>query len=384
MEGLRGIAILMVFVCHYDVLIRENLNVSPSVVFFGSIIGRMGTAGVDLFFLLSGFLIYRSAIRAKFNYGHFLKKRAIRIYPAFLTIFTVYVALSFALPELTRHSGEGWVFVKQVLQNLAFLPGFLDVKPIVTVAWSLSYEWYFYITAPLLVQLLQLHKWNRSTRVMLLLNAAIIYVSLSAMGPQVSGLLEVPIYRFHVRLVMFLAGMIVFEVMESQWLVTHSHLWEWGAIGVATIGLGALFLIEMAHGPGDAASIYTPRFEAIRCVVLIGMFMPITLFALGRNALLNALLTTPELRWLGNISYSYYLVHTLAINAIKIVVIKSAITRSFPFLSWVLLFPVTLVLTLIAAVTLFLLVERRFSLRLTSEETRLKSVAIGKRAHSLL
>ena len=367
MEGLRGIAILMVFVCHYDVLIRENLNLPVSVVFFGSIIGRMGTAGVDLFFLLSGLLIYRSALRTNLNYFRFIKRRAIRIYPTFLIVFAVYLSMSFALRAPAKPSGQGWELVRAVLMNLTFLPGFLDIKPIVSVAWSLSYEWYFYITAPIVVRYLRLREWHRSERIILLVASAAIYISISALGPQISHLVGVPIYRFHVRLVMFLAGMFVFEILESGWLAAQSRLWEWWAVGCAVGGLGVLGLIEIVHGPANMASIYAPRFEAVRCVVLIAIFMPVALFALGRNNMLNAFLIKPSLRWLGNISYSYYLVHTLAIDAIKVLVVRSSFLQKAPLLSWMFLFPLTLTVTIILALALFLLIERPFSLRRNEE-----------------
>jgi exopolysaccharide production protein ExoZ len=373
MEGLRGIAILMVFVCHYDVLIRQRFALSSSVEFVSSTVGRMGTAGVDLFFLLSGLLIYRSAIRTDFKYGRFLKRRAIRIYPPFLAIFALYLALSLALPRVTQELGAGWQLVKAIAQNLVFLPGFIDVKPIVSVAWSLSYEWYFYMVAPLLVILLHVREWTHSRRITLLLIAGSIYIGLSALGPQLSELFGFPIYRFHVRLVMFIAGMIVFELLELRWPSTRSQMWEWGAIGLATVSLSAFFLIEMVHGPIRMASVYTPRFEAIRCVVLVAIFAPITLFSLGRRDLLNSLLITPELRWLGNISYSYYLVHAFAIDVVRVAIVRLPVMHSLPLVVCTLLFPVTFVVTLVAAVSLFVLVERRLSLRPSSGEGKVKS-----------
>ena len=381
MEGLRGVAILMVFLCHYDVLVRENLNLPLSVVSFGSIVGRMGTAGVDLFFLLSGLLIYRSALRPDLNYMQFIKRRAIRIYPTFLTVFAIYLILSATLPTLTKFSAQGWQLIRAVLVNLAFLPGFLDVKPIVTVAWSLSYEWYFYITAPIVVRCLRLRDWKRSNRVVLLVALAAFYITASALGPQISEIVGVPIYRFHVRLVMFLAGMLVFEILESGWLSAVAHFRDWGAVALAAAGLVVLCMIEVAHGPGKLASIYTPRFEAMRCVVLIAIFMPVTLVALGQNHIVNALLVKPGLRWLGNISYSYYLVHTLGIDAVKVLVVRSSFLQKTPLFSWVFLFPLSLALSVALGLMLFLLIERPFSLRPKGEASRSRSEeadAIGR------
>ena len=141
MEGLRGLAVLMVFVCHYDVLIVQNLAVPRTIAAFLAVIGRMGTAGVDLFFLLSGFLIYRTVIRLDLHYGRFLVRRAMRIYPPFLAIFAVHCAVVSLFPSLGRSLGQGWsAITTNVAMNLALLPGFVNVQPIIAVAWSLSYE----------------------------------------------------------------------------------------------------------------------------------------------------------------------------------------------------------------------------------------------------
>jgi peptidoglycan/LPS O-acetylase OafA/YrhL len=103
------------------------------------------------------------------------------------------------------------------------------------------------------------------------------------------------------------------------------------------------------------------------------VFLPVTLWALGGDGMLARLLSIPELRWLGNISYSYYLVHTLAINFIRVGVIRSGIAGRHPLMSWILLFPVTLGLSVIIAVILFVLVERRFSIRPSASPDKVKA-----------
>jgi peptidoglycan/LPS O-acetylase OafA/YrhL len=365
MEGLRGIAVMMVFVCHYDVLIRQNLAVPDAIARIGAVLGRMGTAGVDLFFLLSGFLIYRSAIRPDLHYGRFLVRRAVRIYPAFLAVFALYCGLLFMLPSLGRSVGHGWTeTATNVAMNLAFLPGFVNVQPIVTVAWSLSYEWYFYLVSPLVVRALRMRQWSRSSRVAFIVTAGILYLCTGALGPELSEFLSTPIYRFHIRLVMFLVGIAAWEMLESRRLQAYLSFIRVVPFRVfaAVLGLCALFLAEALHGEPSVVSINQSRFEALRCVVLIVVFLPTALATLG-PASHAPLLTVPELRWLGNVSYSYYLAHTLALNALKVIVVRSSLLQANPLISLVLLLPVAFVLTVVAAAVLFTLVERPFSLR---------------------
>ena len=57
MEGLRGLAILLVFLCHYKIVILDRLSPAFSSAFFETTV-QIGGTGVDLFFLLSGMLIY--------------------------------------------------------------------------------------------------------------------------------------------------------------------------------------------------------------------------------------------------------------------------------------------------------------------------------------
>src|SRR5690242_8704966 len=83
MEGLRGLAVLMVFFVHLDALFgvyaRHSTLLSRPLHFLGIV----GNAGVDLFFVLSGYLIYGALMRHTVGFIDFLRRRAERIYPTF-------------------------------------------------------------------------------------------------------------------------------------------------------------------------------------------------------------------------------------------------------------------------------------------------------------
>src|SRR5215510_2387591 len=95
LEGLRGLAIVLVFFVHYHSLFGDYVEVNPVSHFISQFLGVIGHCGVDLFFVLSGFLIYRIVLRKRASYLQFMRRRIQRIYPAFATIFVVYVALSY-------------------------------------------------------------------------------------------------------------------------------------------------------------------------------------------------------------------------------------------------------------------------------------------------
>ena len=147
LDHLRALAILLVLGFHYQ------------LSFFGhpgwlQTVAKGGWTGVDLFFVLSGFLIasqlFSQLKKSKtFSLRHFFLKRFFRIIPVYLFIVGIYFCVPFfhereALPPL-------WKFLT-FTQNLG-----LDVKTKGTFshAWSLCVEEHFYFFLPLLLILLQ-------------------------------------------------------------------------------------------------------------------------------------------------------------------------------------------------------------------------------------
>jgi peptidoglycan/LPS O-acetylase OafA/YrhL len=148
LDHLRALAIAYVFLFHYFILSGGNPEWLPDFAGFG-------WTGVDLFFVLSGFLIssqlfFQIKQRQQISFKQFFLKRFFRIIPAY--VFTVGLYFSFpffrekeALPPL-------WKFLT-FTQNLD-----LDLKEFGTFshAWSLCVEEHFYLFLPLILILLQL------------------------------------------------------------------------------------------------------------------------------------------------------------------------------------------------------------------------------------
>jgi len=157
-----------------------------------------GHVGVDLFFVLSGFLIYGSVISKPQNLWEYMRRRVERIYPAFLVVLTLYLVLSFLFPaesKLPAGSFDGFLYV---LSNILLLPGITSIQPIIVVAWSLSYEFCFYLAAPTAIWLLGMRNWAPRYRILFLLavSGAIVALSISTVFP-------------HTRMIGFLSGMIL-------------------------------------------------------------------------------------------------------------------------------------------------------------------------------
>lgn len=156
LDGLRGVAILLVLMLHFVIL----KPTSPTTGWLRAITG-VGWMGVDLFFVLSGFLITGILHRTKGSEGwlrKFYARRALRIFPLYFAFIGGYVVL---LPRLM----PGHPSVAVLLENQAwfwtytsnFLMAFegLSATPLYTTAmWSLAIEEQFYLAWPLCVLLL--------------------------------------------------------------------------------------------------------------------------------------------------------------------------------------------------------------------------------------
>jgi len=141
LDHLRALAIILVFIYHYGIFGHpEGL----------SFIGRFGWTGVDLFFVLSGFLIggqlfAKMARQENISYGEFYFRRFLRIVPAYLFVLALYLLF----PGFKERSElpPTWKF-------LTFTQNFgLDIihQGAFSQAWSLCIEEQFYLVFPLFI-----------------------------------------------------------------------------------------------------------------------------------------------------------------------------------------------------------------------------------------
>ena len=123
LQAVRALAAIGVVVFHFGLMPATSLP-------FG-----IGASGVDLFFVLSGFIIAHSSTRSA---RHFLAHRLIRVVPAYW-IATLVAAL-FTLQNLDLAGASGWL-----VQSLFYLPGPEGRPPLIFVGWTLVYELAFYL-----------------------------------------------------------------------------------------------------------------------------------------------------------------------------------------------------------------------------------------------
>jgi peptidoglycan/LPS O-acetylase OafA/YrhL len=141
LDSLRAIAVLCVLLTHTGSLTHTNER-----SWFGDFTARLDI-GVTIFFLISGFLIYRPFVNTRLNGAPatplvvFFRRRFLRIFPAYWLALTL-LAIAPGLPDV--HSERWWVYYG-LFQ--AYDPTWFD-KGIGT-AWSLSTEVAFYLLLPL-------------------------------------------------------------------------------------------------------------------------------------------------------------------------------------------------------------------------------------------
>jgi peptidoglycan/LPS O-acetylase OafA/YrhL len=143
LDGVRAIAILLVLYSHAAIP-------GHSAIILAAIKGRCGFLGVQLFFVLSGFLITALMLRERERTGHvsrkgFYLRRALRILPA----YAVYLAVVAVLPPMadTSLTPSDWFSALTYTVNFHSLP----IPVAISHVWSLSVEEHFYLLWPLVL-----------------------------------------------------------------------------------------------------------------------------------------------------------------------------------------------------------------------------------------
>ena len=145
---LRLLAAVAVVAFHAWGVAPDRFKVPESAIAF---VLAHGGHGVDLFFVISGFIIFYATHRASLTPAEFLRRRIERIAPLYFLVTLAVTALAVTLPA--TFGAEGWYSPRHVLKSLAFIAFTDGEMPVVYVGWSLEYEMYFYLAVALLMAL---------------------------------------------------------------------------------------------------------------------------------------------------------------------------------------------------------------------------------------
>jgi peptidoglycan/LPS O-acetylase OafA/YrhL len=162
----------------------------------------------------------------------------------------------------------------------------------------------------------------------------------------------------HVRLSGFAAGILLYEVFQSGWAVRRlSRRGE--AIAVSLYIVAAAGSGWWVRGLGIGGYLSHPVSWAILWAIA---FPGITLYAIGFDGMLNRLFTFTPLRWLGNMSYSYFLIHGIVLNGVLFLAGQLIPAHSYSIPLFVGFLAANLVLTVAMSLLLFVVVEKPLSL----------------------
>ena len=303
LDVLRAAAIIMV-VCSHILWIYPKSN-----AFISTLFELFGFWGVELFFVLSGFLIgsilYTTFVNENFTLKsvfHFLKRRWFRTLPNYYLVLVINIGIAFFLGFSIENIGSYFVF----LQNFASKsPAFFPES------WSLSIEEFTYLLLPFSLFFVGLVKVKNKSKAFLLVIVALILVfwmnkfyyhsqhAISNLTEWNLNLKSVLIYRIDAILI---------GVLFAWISLNFSEFWKNSKTVFALIGFGILFFLMFGILPLNLTIEQNPFFWNI-------LYLPITSIAFAFllpffsewKTYTNAVFYPIEL--ISKISYSIYLLH---------------------------------------------------------------------------
>jgi len=314
LDGLRGIAILMVFATH-------ALHV-PGL-----------WMGVDLFFVLSGYLITRILLRLKFDreeggyWRPFYNRRALRILPPYIG-FVIFLGLVFA----PRWHSVWWYYIF-FGSNLPLAFGIVPIAA-VTPLWSLAVEEQFYFIWPWVALFCS----NRVLRRVAFTALIVTPILRAVVTPFFHS--HMPVYAltpFRADTLACGAFIAISQEEEHDWVVSKAASGFWLALAA-----GVILLCISATFTWFRTGANHILFNAIGYSLSTVMFGGSLVYVLGGRGVLCDLLAWSGLRYMGRISYTFYLYHVAVLSLLEhqihdlvpLAVASFAVTSGISALSW--------------------------------------------------
>ncbi len=303
LDGIRGIAIALVMLHHFVIYGGLQPTKLLDKVFYT--IAEAGWCGVDLFFVLSGFLITGILLDTKGNahfFRNFYSRRFIRIFPlyyGFLTVFFVLVPLfgqvSSEFKLLINEQRWYWSYLVNFLIGRQGWPSFLAIGHF----WSLAVEEQFYLFWPLLVFLFR----RRHLAII-----CVICIVASFAVRSVLSLQDEPVAAYVLTPArmdaLAMGALVALLVREPHSRFISSRLTRAFA-GAAALGLAAIFAWRQAF---DSEDIVVLTVGLTLLALLFGAVIIIALESSPKSVLGKSLML-PVLVSLGQYSYALYIFH---------------------------------------------------------------------------
>jgi peptidoglycan/LPS O-acetylase OafA/YrhL len=348
-DGMRGIAILLVMLYHF--WRYKGGGVAGGAV---DAVAHIGWAGVDIFFVLSGFLITRILLSSKGEphyWRNFYIRRSLRIFPLYYAVMTVVlVAALLSKAGFFTIADPAFAAADRVWINFLYLTNFaramhgIDYVPL-DIAWSLAIEEQFYLVYPLVVWWASRQNLKRFLIAAILLAPVFRLASMYFTGSR-DGAYVLPFCRMDALAL----GGITAMVLEDG----SSQAKRWISRSWPVLAAFAVFML----------SFYTRAdmefgFIGYSSVALATAAFIVYLFQ-GNRTFATGFLRTRLLVHIGKVSYGLYLLHLFARAAVDRVlpgILGRGWQQSFALSSVRLV--TLLVVSLILATMSFYFFERR-------------------------
>lgn len=333
LDSLRGLAALSVVLFHYTIILpRFFPNAGTPTIHFG-----LGHYGVELFFIISGYVIFMTLGRCQYGMD-FIFSRFSRIFPVFWVAVLITYLVGITFPLL----GQSYT-VSQFVINLSMLQEYLKVPNIDGVYWSLSYEIGFYFCMYLIFQLGLLKRIELICG--LLIMGGIFFFYFKELVPHPLHYLFVINNYSH----LFVAGIILFIIKCKGYTVLRLAL------------LSSVVLIQ------------TMQEGVLGGAIILGFIVIFLLSIFNRAAFLRHFM----LVYLGTISYSLYLIHHMLGFRIIQAFQESGLSPDLSIL-------LTIIIVLLLASALTFYIERPLLKISKSRWTERKKLKLTKKKIELL
>jgi peptidoglycan/LPS O-acetylase OafA/YrhL len=313
LDGLRGIAIILVLCCH-------NFNFIPHF--------ELGWVGVDLFFVLSGFLITDILLKTKHNKSflqNFYIRRVLKIFPLYygaLLLFFLVAPFFQTLHVQYDYYQSNQVMSWLHMQNWLYI---FNQKPndflLLNHFWSLSIEEQFYLAWPFVILYVKNHKRLAQVAYIILITCII--------GRFSSWLYFGNGYtNFYFQYMTRLDGLCIGSLI-AIWRFSSFNL-----VKKKLFRLVALLLVTHLLVLILAKTIFTglPHFQFFGYSSIAAIFGIIVFFAIEkRNTYSKTLIENSFFRYLGKISYGLYVYHWPILALFKLYFLEKLIAKGFSY-----------------------------------------------------
>jgi peptidoglycan/LPS O-acetylase OafA/YrhL len=314
LDGLRGVAILLVLAKH--AIFGLNSPIRPYSWLLKC--GKLSWSGVDLFFVLSGFLIGGILVDARESPNYFKTfyiRRAYRIFPLYLAVIGIFLLRYLPFHWMHVLTGDLAPLTIPVFAYLTLMQNFWMASigtygpPATTPTWSLAVEEQFYLTMPLLIRKLR-PRTLVITLASIVVGAPLIRLWLRShvVHGDFASYVLTPC-RADALCLGVLAAIAIRHRSVRDWIFSHV-----GALRTAAL----LLLIPIGYMTvkGYVIAIKPPA-NGIGYSLLAVFYTVCLLLVLSRRGLLHRVLTIPPLMSLGTLAYCTYLIHFPVIQAIR-------------------------------------------------------------------